>query len=176
LGFKYYVMKLKMTVGITLFLFFVSITAIVIAGLISYESGKGSGRNNAGNNKAGNAVTTALAGKSSITLSTTEIAKHGNAADCWMVIGGKVYDVTGVLYSHPGGSSTILNHCGKESTSAWNTKDTFPGRLHSAVAQSLLGNYLLGDVNATITSTDVQNVQKAGAAASGQLRGRGEDD
>lgn len=32
-----------------------------------------------------------------------EVAKHDNEDDCWMVINGKVYDVTDYIDDHPGG-------------------------------------------------------------------------
>lgn len=91
-----------------------------------------------------------LTGGTNLILNMQEISKHNSKSSCWMIIGSKVYDVTQVIYSHPGGSRTILSHCGQESTNAWNTKDSFPGVMHSMAAQLLLKNYLLGDLNQTI--------------------------
>lgn len=42
-----------------------------------------------------------------------EIEKHDKEDDCWIVVDGKVYDVTSVLSWHPGGKSAIMNHAGK---------------------------------------------------------------
>jgi len=41
-----------------------------------------------------------------------EIEKHNSENDCWIVVDGKVYDVTSVLAWHPGGKATILSHAG----------------------------------------------------------------
>ncbi|KAF5200624.1 Cytochrome b5, partial [Thalictrum thalictroides] len=37
-----------------------------------------------------------------------EVSKHNNSKDCWLVINGKVYDVTGFLGDHPGGGEILL--------------------------------------------------------------------
>lgn len=42
-----------------------------------------------------------------------EIEKHNRDDDCWIVVGGKVYDATSVLSWHPGGKAPIMAHAGK---------------------------------------------------------------
>jgi cytochrome b involved in lipid metabolism len=51
------------------------------------------------------------------------IATHNSSTSCWLLIAGRVYDVTPYLRNHPGGSRTILPWCGKESTQAFATED-----------------------------------------------------
>ena len=157
-------MKLKIIVAVSLFIFWTVFVAIVTAGIVSKPGKATIPTSSVVKNNSGT--------QSNITLSSQEIAKHNNANDCWMVIGGKVYDVTNVINSHPGGAVTILNHCGQESTTAFNAKDRFPGKLHSSFAQVLLGNYLLGDINSTINSANLNNVQQKSATASQQLQNR----
>lgn len=48
-------------------------------------------------------------------ITLQEVARHNNENDCWMAIGGKVYNVTPFITQHPGGDS-ILNGCGKDAT------------------------------------------------------------
>eukprot|EP00914_Ancora_sagittata_P006267 GHVO01012723.1.p1 GENE.GHVO01012723.1~~GHVO01012723.1.p1 ORF type:complete len:118 (+),score=18.79 GHVO01012723.1:35-388(+) len=43
-----------------------------------------------------------------------EIALHDTEDDCWIVLRGKVYDVTKYLKHHPGGKSIILSMAGKD--------------------------------------------------------------
>jgi L-lactate dehydrogenase (cytochrome) len=46
-------------------------------------------------------------------LTAAEVSKHNSRESCWVVITGQVYDVTGFLDDHPGGSSVILRSAGK---------------------------------------------------------------
>ena len=41
-----------------------------------------------------------------------EVAKHNKKEDCWVVIHGKVYNLTDFLESHPGGVGPILAKAG----------------------------------------------------------------
>ncbi|CRG83192.1 hypothetical protein PISL3812_00542 [Talaromyces islandicus] len=45
-----------------------------------------------------------------------EVAKHNSAESCWVVLYGKVYDVTDFLSSHPGGVKAILRLAGADAT------------------------------------------------------------
>lgn len=76
--------------------------------------------------------------------SRAEVARHDRPEDCWLVIRGKVYDVTHYISAHPAPPQTIIDHCGKESTSAFETKER--GRAHSPQAWQLLETYLVGEV------------------------------
>jgi cytochrome b involved in lipid metabolism len=106
-----------------------------------------------------------------VTLSPAEVGKHAATGDCWLIIDGKVYDVTSYLAAHPGGVSTIRPSCGKDGTQAFATKDR--ASAHSAYAASLLQSYYLGDLNAAIPATTVQE-QMNQSQASAPPRG-GED-
>lgn len=41
-----------------------------------------------------------------------EVAKHNKREDCWVVIHGKVYNLTDFLSDHPGGVGPILAKAG----------------------------------------------------------------
>ncbi|ROW14004.1 hypothetical protein VPNG_04133 [Cytospora leucostoma] len=45
-------------------------------------------------------------------LNGSEVAQHRSADSCWVVIHGKVYDVTGFLDEHPGGRNILLRQGG----------------------------------------------------------------
>ncbi|KAJ5662847.1 hypothetical protein N7507_003578 [Penicillium longicatenatum] len=49
-------------------------------------------------------------------LDAAEVAKHNTRESCWVVLYGKVYDVTDFLSSHPGGAKIILKLAGKDAT------------------------------------------------------------
>ncbi|TFK23141.1 cytochrome b2 [Coprinopsis marcescibilis] len=49
-------------------------------------------------------------------LSGKEVAKHNSRESCWIIVHGKVYDVTDFLDDHPGGSKIILKYAGKDAT------------------------------------------------------------
>ena len=48
-----------------------------------------------------------------------QVRKHANAASCWTVISGNVYDLTKWVNRHPGGRARILSLCGKDGTAAF---------------------------------------------------------
>lgn len=45
-----------------------------------------------------------------------EVAKHNTPESCWVILYGKVYDVTDFIYNHPGGAKIILKLAGKDAT------------------------------------------------------------
>lgn len=74
-----------------------------------------------------------------------EVAKHNQQNDCWMVIGGSVYDFSAYLPKHPADPAMMLRWCGMEATEAYETKTK--GRPHSSYATQLLAKYLIGQLD-----------------------------
>lgn len=80
-----------------------------------------------------------------------EIGKHNKKEDCWLVIKGRVYDVTKfiALGQHP---PVIEMGCGKDATTLFETRTTETGKKigsgkpHSQKAKELLQNYYLGEL------------------------------
>jgi L-lactate dehydrogenase (cytochrome) len=52
-------------------------------------------------------------------LTGTEVAKHNNRQDCWVIVHGKAFDVTDFLPDHPGGENIILKFAGKDATETY---------------------------------------------------------
>ncbi len=73
------------------------------------------------------------------TYTYTEIAKHNNRNDCWLVIDNNVYNVTGFIDNHPGGKD-ILKGCGKDATGMFAREKEHKENS----ANSLLPPYLIG--------------------------------
>jgi len=45
-----------------------------------------------------------------------EVFRHRKKEDCWIVLHGKVYDVTSWLNKHPGGAKLLLDHAGEDAS------------------------------------------------------------
>ena len=71
-----------------------------------------------------------------------DVAQHATPKDCWMVIGGRVYDFSAYIPQHPAAPEVMNRHCGKEATRAFDTKDR--GRPHGDYAKGLLAKYEVG--------------------------------
>ncbi|RWA04184.1 hypothetical protein EKO27_g10920 [Xylaria grammica] len=50
----------------------------------------------------------------------TEVARHNTEQDCWVVIHGKIWDVSEFLADHPGGANVIVKYSGRDATKAYN--------------------------------------------------------
>ncbi|MCJ1363097.1 Cytochrome b2, mitochondrial precursor [Acarospora aff. strigata] len=48
-----------------------------------------------------------------------EVKKHNNEESCWVIVHGRVYDVTEFMPEHPGGMKIILKYAGKDATEAY---------------------------------------------------------
>jgi len=48
------------------------------------------------------------------TYGWSEVAKHSSKDDLWVVINGRIYDVTDWQHDHPGGGRVLLKNGGKD--------------------------------------------------------------
>lgn len=74
-----------------------------------------------------------------------DVAAHSSEDDCWMAIGGKVYDVTKNVGVHPGGKA-MLEGCGKDATALFETRPMGSGTPHSDKARQYLAKAYIGDL------------------------------
>ncbi|XP_047968602.1 cytochrome b5-like [Salvia hispanica] len=70
-----------------------------------------------------------------------EVAKHNKIKDCWVIISGKVYDVTPFMEDHPGGDDILLSVSGKDATS--DIEDVG----HNDSAREMMDQYLIGGID-----------------------------
>ncbi|EFB15322.1 hypothetical protein PANDA_012887, partial [Ailuropoda melanoleuca] len=70
-----------------------------------------------------------------------EVAKRNSMKEIWLVIHGRVYDITRFLNEHPGGEEVLL-----EQASA-GASESFEDVGHSSDAREMLKQYYIGDVH-----------------------------
>ncbi|KAF4680890.1 hypothetical protein FOZ62_027743 [Perkinsus olseni] len=84
-------------------------------------------------------------------LDEDEVAKHTAEDDCWVIINGKVYDVTKWLPLHPGGVAAIMAYAGKDASEQFNM-------IHPEGTLEKHGKkYLVGDLGSVPAGATVAN-------------------
>lgn len=75
------------------------------------------------------------------TYALADVAGHKDAASCWSIVNGGVYDLTSWIGKHPGGDKAILGICGKDGSSAFNSQH---GGMQKQI--SLLATFKIGEL------------------------------
>ncbi|NXA07674.1 CYB5B protein, partial [Sapayoa aenigma] len=70
-----------------------------------------------------------------------EVEKRNSSSEAWLVIHGRVYDVTRFLEEHPGGEEVLLEQAGRDAT------ECFEDVGHSTDAREMLKQYYIGEVH-----------------------------
>ncbi|KAE8682788.1 hypothetical protein F3Y22_tig00111237pilonHSYRG00037 [Hibiscus syriacus] len=78
----------------------------------------------------------------------SQVAQHKSKKDCWIVIDGRVLNVTKFQEEHPGGEEALIEWAGKDATQAF--KDIG----HSKSAQKWLLKYQVGVLQGYTTKND----------------------
>lgn len=73
------------------------------------------------------------------TFTIEQCMEHTTDKDCWLIIDGRVFDVTPFLDEHPGGFDTLVSNAGKDAT------EDFEEIGHSRAAKEMLEKYFIGD-------------------------------
>lgn len=82
-----------------------------------------------------------MSGKALKIIPLEEVAKHKTESDLWMILWGKVYDITKFVDEHPGGADTLLDCAGVDGTVE------FEAVGHSDSAKNMLPKYLIGELS-----------------------------
>ena len=69
-----------------------------------------------------------------------QVSDHTDRKNMWMVIHGKVYDITKFLEDHPGGEEVLIELAGQDATEA------FEEIGHSDDARELLDKFYVGEL------------------------------
>ncbi|KAE8715653.1 Cytochrome b5 [Hibiscus syriacus] len=78
----------------------------------------------------------------------SQVAQHKSKKDCWLVIDGRVHNVTELQEEHPGGEEALIEWAGKDATQAFNDIG------HSKLAHKLLLKYRVGIIQGYTTKND----------------------
>ncbi|PHH82196.1 hypothetical protein CDD82_6754 [Ophiocordyceps australis] len=70
--------------------------------------------------------------------SVKEVSQHSTGDDAWMVIHGKVYDVTKYLHDHPGGPEVLAESAGTDASEAFDNVG------HSEDAMEIMDKFCIG--------------------------------
>ncbi|KAM9302019.1 cytochrome b5 type B [Gastrophryne carolinensis] len=70
-----------------------------------------------------------------------EVNKRNSAKELWLVIHGKVYDITRFVEEHPGGEEVLFEQAGSDAT------ESFEDVGHSIDARDMLKQYYIGDLH-----------------------------
>jgi len=149
---------MKKYATISLFIFWAVTVAVTVAGLLSYNKAQITALNSDGTAKIGN-ITGVDAEAATLALSKTELAKHNSRQNCWLLISGKIYDVTNFIKQHSGGAGEIIPTCGTDATAAYASRGGTGS--HSSSAQAMLAAYYIGDLNQTVTTSPSNSASKA---------------
>ncbi|KAL3371857.1 hypothetical protein AABB24_008409 [Solanum stoloniferum] len=68
----------------------------------------------------------------------SQVAQHKSKQDCWIIIHGRVIDVTKFLEEHPGGEEVLIESAGKDATKE------FEDIGHSKAAKNYILKYQIG--------------------------------
>uniref|UniRef100_A0A671N9Z7 Fatty acid 2-hydroxylase n=1 Tax=Sinocyclocheilus anshuiensis TaxID=1608454 RepID=A0A671N9Z7_9TELE len=85
-------------------------------------------------------------------FSEKEVSKHCTKDSCWVLLGTRVYDVTGFLRMHPGGEALILRRSGKDVS----REIEGPPHRHSENARRWMEQYYIGELDRDSIDEDTE--------------------
>ena len=94
------------------------------------------------------------------TFTTSDVEKHQDEKDAWLIIDDKVYNITDYLNDHPGGSEILMDVAGKDAS------DMFESIGHSNDARKQLEKLLVGDLFVSEEEKEARRLAKEKAIKS----------
>ncbi|KAL1561626.1 cytochrome B5-like [Salvia divinorum] len=91
----------------------------------------------------------------------SDVSAHKTSDDCWVIIHGKVYNVTSYLEEHPGGDEVILGQAGSDAS------QEFEDVGHGSAARLMLDEFYVGEVDSTTKADAVDSPAVVEAEDSG---------
>lgn len=102
----------------------IAVVALVVTVLVGHSGAKATWESRINPVASPTAPATAQSGTGSTSnaLTMEAVAQKNTVDNCWVVVSGMVYDLTGYANSHPGGAINIANICGTDATKAFNNQ------------------------------------------------------
>ena len=102
----------------------IAVVALVVTVLVGHSGAKATWESRINPVASPTAPATAPSGTGSTSnaLTMEAVAQKNTVDNCWVVVSGMVYDLTGYANSHPGGAINIANICGTDATKAFNNQ------------------------------------------------------
>ncbi|KAI8586197.1 cytochrome b2 [Geranomyces variabilis] len=97
-------------------------------------------------------------------VSYQELQRHNSKDSCWLLIHGKVYDLTSFLSEHPGGQRIILNQAGRDATAAFaevHSEDVIARTLSPNLCVGVMDKNTMKGVAAPAVATPAQLFEQA---------------
>ncbi|KAM4618954.1 fatty acid 2-hydroxylase [Polymixia lowei] len=89
-------------------------------------------------------------------FSEKDVASHCTKESCWVLLGTRVYDVTGFLRMHPGGEALILRRSGRDISPELEG----PPHRHSENARRWLEQYYIGELDRDSSADEAQRLRE----------------
>ncbi|XP_069595181.1 cytochrome b5 type B isoform X2 [Ranitomeya imitator] len=83
--------------------------------------------------------------------SLEDVRKRNSAKELWLVIHGRVYDITRFVEEHPGGEEVLFEQAGADAT------ESFEDVGHSVDAREMLKQYYVGDLHPDVLISTSSN-------------------
>lgn len=90
-------------------------------------------------------------------FSPSDVSLHASRKDCWVIIHGKVYDVTRFLEDHPGGEDVLLH-----ASASGDATEAFEDVGHSTSAISMMSSYVIGSIKGYMPPSASEDATLAG--------------
>ncbi|KAI5862458.1 FMN-dependent dehydrogenase-domain-containing protein [Durotheca rogersii] len=88
------------------------------------------------------------------------VSEHSSQDSCWMVLHGKVYDITSFVPKHPGGRSILLKNAGRDASVAFDSVHPVELLDEYLTPDQLLGEVHSGDMAADRGTRDYKSASR----------------
>lgn len=100
-----------------------------------------------------------------------EVQVHNTANDCWIIIQGKVFDVTKFLSEHPGGKKVLLKKAGKDASKEFKTfhNESIMQRVALPMQIGVIGEAVAVEKVEKVAAAPVKSVNKQQSSATNNV-------